>query len=198
MEALVAIVVVLAVAGAAAVVLRQQRKPRAELPPARTPADDQRALHGDVRSLKPGDVVAYEGVDYIVDRSMRFDEDGFTWDEHLLSDSGASGRSLWLSVEDDEGVEVAIYEKVAGVDVSPGPAQVEHGGVTYGREEQGRASFRVERAGGAPGEAGTMEYADYRAGEQLLAFERYGTGGWEVSTGRTISEHVLDIYPRGA
>ncbi len=197
MEALVAIVVVLAVAGGIAVVLRQ-RKPRAALPPARTPADDQRAVHGDVRSLKPGDVVAYEGVDYIVDRSMRFDEDGFQWDEHLLSDSGASGRSLWLSVEDDEGVEVAIYEKAAGVELSPGPAEVEHAGVTYGREEQGRASFRVERAGGAPGEAGTMEYADYRAGEQLLAFERYGTGGWEVSTGRTISEHVLDIYPRGA
>ena len=197
MEVLLVIVVVLAVAGGAAVALRQ-RKPKAALPPARTPADDQRALHGDVRSLKPGDVVAYEGVDYIVDRSMRFDEDGFEWDEHLLSDSGASGKSLWLSIEDDEGVEVALYEKLAGVDLTPGAASIEHGGVQYQREEEGRASYRVERSGGAPGESGTVEYADYSSGDQLLAFERYGTGGWEVSTGRKISEHVLDIYPRGA
>ena len=196
MEVLLVIVVVLAVAGGAAVALR--RKPKAALPPARTPADDQRALHGDVRSLKPGDVVAYEGVDYIVDRSMRFDEDGFKWDEHLLSDSGASGKSLWLSVEDDEGVEVALYEKLAGVALTPGAASLEHGGVTYQREEEGRAAYRVERSGGAAGESGTVEYADYSAGDQLLAFERYGTGGWEVSTGRKLSEHVLDIYPRGA
>ncbi len=41
-----------------------------------------------------------------------------------------------------------------------------------------------------------MEYADFAAGDRLLAFERYGTGGWEVSEGNRISEHVLDVYPR--
>ena len=192
-ELLVIILVAAAVAGAVAIT-RSRRRERPALPQ-RSPADDQRALHGDVRRLAPGDVVNFEATDFIVDRTMRFDEDGFTWDEHLLEDA-VSGRSLWLSVEDDDGLEVAVYERVTGAALAPGPDEVVLDGVTYRRDEDGRARFRTESVGG-PGESGTVEYADYAAGERLLAFERYGTGSWEVSTGRAISEHVLDVYRRG-
>lgn len=197
MEAVVVIVVLLLVAGAAAAVLRARRGP-ADRPalPLRSPEDEQRALHGDVRKLAPGDAVAYEGTDFLVDRTLHLEDGGFTWKEHMLSDA-VSGRKLWLSVEDDDGLEVAVWERLAGADLDPGAASVTHDGVTYRREERGTAHFRVEQTGGATSESGTMEYADYAAGEQLLAFERYGSGSWEVSTGRTISEHVLDVYPRG-
>jgi len=126
---------------------------------------------------------------------MRFDEEGVRWDEHLLEDA-VSGRKLWLSVEDDDGLEVAVYERVTGADLSPDAAEVTHAGTTFRRDERGRASYRVERVGDAAGESGTMEYADYAAGDRLLAFERYGTGSWEVSEGRRISEHILDVYAR--
>ena len=194
MEALIVIAVLVVVAGGAVAVARSRRPPRAALPE-RSPADDQRSLHGDVRRLGPGDVVNYEGTDFIVDRTMRFDEEGFTWDEHLLEDA-VSGRKLWLSVEDDDGLEVAVYERVEGSDLTPDAAEVAHAGTTYRRDERGRATFRTERVGTPTGESGTVEYADYTAGDQLLAFERYGTGSWEVSQGRRISEHVLDVYPR--
>ncbi|MEY2514021.1 MAG: hypothetical protein QOJ89_1379, partial [bacterium] len=47
----------------------------------------------------------------------------------------------------------------------------------------------------APG-GGKAEFADYEHGDRRLSFERYGDdGGWEISVGRVISEHVLDIYP---
>ena len=193
MEALIVLAVIAVVAGAAFAVSRSRKPDRPALPE-RSPADDQRALHGDVRKLAPGDVVNFEGTDFIVDRTMRFDEDGFRWDEHLLEDA-VEGRSLWLSVEDDDGLEVAVYERLSGVALEPGAPEVSHGGTTFKRDEQGRATFRVERVG-APGEQGAMEYADYAAGDQLLAFERYGTGSWEISQGRRISEHVLDVYPR--
>jgi hypothetical protein len=200
MEAVLVIVVLLLVAGAAAAVVRARRTPagagRRELPPLRSPEDEQRALHGDVRKLAPGDAVAYEGVDFLVDRTMHFDEGGFTWKEHMLSDA-VSGRKLWLSVEDDDGLEVAVWERLPAAEVEPGPASLTHDGVTYEREERGTAGFRVEQTGGAISESGTMEYAEYAAGERLLAFERYGAGSWEVSTGRSISEHALDVYPRG-
>ena len=192
-ELLVIILVAAAAVGAVAVV-RSRRPQRGELPK-RSAADDQRALHGDVRKLGPGDVVNFETTDFIIERTMRFDEDGFTWTEHLLEDA-VSGRKLWLSVEDDDGLQVAVYERVTGAALEPGAAQIEHDGVTYHRDEQGRAAFTTEHEGSA-GEGGTMEYADYTAGDRHLAFERYGTGSWEVSTGRTISEHVLDVYPRG-
>jgi hypothetical protein len=193
--ALVIIVVLLVAAGAAAAVTRSRAStPKRALPPQRTPVEEERALSGDVRRLRPRDVVAYEGTDFMIDRTIHFDEDGFTWQEHLLLDA-VSGRKLWLSVEDDEGVEVAIYEPVAGVDLEPGPASVEHDGVTFKREERGRARFRIERSDQQAPEQGQMEYADYSAGDRLLSFERYGSGGWEVSTGSVISEHVLDLYP---
>ncbi len=199
MEAVVVIVVLLLVAGAAVAVARARRAPaggqRRELPPLRSPEDEQRALHGDVRKLAPGDAVAYDGTDFLVDRTIHFDEGGFAWKEHMLSDA-VTGRKLWLSVEDDDGLEVAVWERLP-VDLEPGSTSVTHDGVTYEREEHGTASFRIEQTGGSISESGTMEYQEYAAGDRLLAFERYGTGSWEVSTGRSISEHVLDVYPRG-
>lgn len=200
MEAVVVIVALLLLAGAAAAVVRRRggsaASGRRELPPLRSPEDEQRALHGDVRRLSPGDAVSYEGTDFLVDRTMRFDQGGYAWKEHLLSDA-VSGRRLWLSVEEDDGLEVAVWQRVADPDVEPGPAELTFDGVSYQRQERGSARFRVEQTGGGAGESGTMDYVEYAAGERLLVFERYGTGSWEVSTGHAISEHVLDVYPRG-
>ena len=199
MEAVVLIVVLLLIAAGAAAVMRRRGAgggaPRRELPPLRSPEDEQRALHGDVRKLSPGDAVSYEGTDFLVDRTIHLDEEGYGWKEHMLSDA-VSGRKLWLSVEDDDGLEVAVWERVAGAALEPGPAELTHDGVSYRREERGRAQFRVEQTGGQISESGAMEYADYAAGDRLLAFERFGgDAGWEVATGAVISEHALDIYP---
>ena len=193
MEVVLVILVVLVIAAGATAVMRSRGEERPALPN-RSPADEQRALDGDVRRLAPGDVVAYEGTDFIVDRTMRFDEDGFTWDEHLLDDA-VGGRKLWLSVEDDDGLEVAVFERVDGADLAPDAKEVTLDGTTFRRDAHGNASFRTERVGAA-GESGTVEFADYSSGDELLAFERYGTGSWEVSRGRRISEHVLDVYAR--
>ena len=195
MEIILVILVVLVVAGVAVAYSRRDTSGRPALPQ-RSPQDEQRALDGDVRKLAPGDVVSYEGTDFIVDRTMHFDEEGFTWKEHLLTDPVAS-RKMWLGVEDDDGLEVTLWERASGVTLEPGPGSLEHDGVTYQREEQGTARFRVEETGGGTAEQGTMQFADYSSGERLLAFEKYGTGSWEVSTGRVVSEHALDVYPRG-
>lgn len=190
------VLVIVAVAVIAVVVALRQRagtSGSARDTVAPSAADEQRALHGDVRRLAPGDVVAYDGTDFVIDRTMRFDEEGFTWDEHLLLDE-VSGRKLWLSVEDDDGLEVAVYQRVEGAALEPGAAEVTHEGTTFRRDEQGRAAYRTEERSG-PGAQGAMQYADYVADGRRLAFERYGTGGWEVSTGTPVSEHALDIYP---
>lgn len=192
MEILLIVLVLAGVAAAGVVAAGRRRKP--DPPPVQlSPADEQRALDGDVRKLAPGDVVNFDSTDFLVERTMVFDEDGFTWSEHLLADS-VTDRRLWLSVEDDDRLEVALYEKVDGAALEPGPAEVTHSGVTYRRDEQGKANWRAATVSG-PGDSGAMEYADYVAGEQLLAFERYGTGGWEVSTGKVISEHAVEVYP---
>lgn len=195
---LVLVVLVLAAFAVVTVVRNRQRTAAGASRPAlqpMSPVDEQRALHGDVRRLGPGDVVHHEGTDFLVDRTVDFDEDGFRWTEHLLLDS-VGGRKLWLSVEDDEGVEVAVWERVAGAALDPDARTVEHQGVTYEREESGRASFVVRDQGGER-ERGTMQYADFQHGDLLLGFERFGSGDWEVSTGTKVPEHALDVYPAG-
>ena len=154
------------------------------------------ALAGDPRALKPGDVVNYDGGDFIVEGTLRLEQDGFRWAEHRMVDGD---RSLWLSVEDDGGLEVVVWTRTRGGGLEPGPGSLDHDGVTYVLEERGRANFTAEGSTGTAG-GGRVEFVDYEAGERRLSFERYGDeGGWEMGTGRVISEHVLDIYPsRGA
>jgi hypothetical protein len=192
MEAL-AVIVILAIAAVGITVVLRRKEGGDRSLPGPSAADEQRALHGDVRRLRPGDVVNYDATDFVVDRTLRFEEEGFSWDEHLLEDE-VDGRRLWLSVEDDEGLQVTVYQRLAGAALEPGAAQLEHEGTTFRRDEQGRASYRTEERDG-PGGKGAMEYAEYVAGERRLAFERYGTGGWEVSAGTVIPEHALDLYP---
>lgn len=159
-----------------------------------SPAAEQSALGGDVRNLRPGDVVNHDGNDYLVERTMVFDEDGFTWSEHLLDDP-VGGRAMWLSVEDDDGLELVLYERLRGAALEPGPDAIAHEGTDYRLDERGRARFTTQTREGA-GESGDMEYADYVRGDRVLAFERYGTGGWETSLGVVVEEHSLDVYRR--
>ena len=196
MDALLVLVFLALIAGAVFVFMRGRSKPAlggapapAGLPAAPAPEPIGGA---DVRALKVGDVVNYEGGDYIVEGTLRFDQGGFRWQEHRLVDGP---NSLWLSVEDDEGLEIVIWKRLKGAALEPGPGTLEHVGVTYELDERGQANFTSEGTTGAPG-GGKAEFVDYESGGRRLSFERYGDdGGWEISAGHVISEHVLDIYP---
>lgn len=199
MEALLVLVFIGLIAGAAVVYMRG-RKQAAAGPPSPTGLPEAPAAEPvggvEARALKLGDVVNYESRDWIVEGTLRFNQGGFRWDEHRIVD-GAD--SLWLSVEDDEGLELVVWTRLRGSELEPGPGTLEHQGVTYELDEKGRANYTSEGVTGASG-GGKAEFADYMRGEERLSFERYGDdGGWEISVGRVISEHALDIYPsRGA
>jgi Domain of unknown function (DUF4178) len=157
--------------------------------PAPTP---EQAATADVRRLAPGDVVLYEGTDFIVEGTIRLEQGGFSWQEHRLA---AGERSLWLSVEDDEGLEVVVWDRGRAPELEPGPKTLTHDGVDYALEERGEARFTAEGSTGT-GASGRVEYVDYEAGPRRLGFERYGEdGSWEVGVGTVVSEHALDVYP---
>ena len=157
-------------------------------------------LVSDPRRLKPGDVVRISGEqgDWVVRGTLAFDEDGYRWKEHLLDGSTAAGeRRHWLSVEEGEsGLELVLWDRLPGSDLTPDSAEVAADGVAYRRDERGRARYASTGTTGAP-EAGTAEYADYLpagGGERRLSFERYSAGGsWEVSTGRVVLAESLTI-----
>ena len=157
-------------------------------------------LASDPRRLKPGDVVRLSGEsgDWVVRGTLAFDEDGYRWKEHLLDGSTAEGeRRHWLSVEEGEsGLELVLWDRVAGSDLTPDSAEVAHGGVAFRRDERGRARYASTGTTGAA-ESGTAEYADYlptAGGDARLSFERYSSGGsWEVSTGRVVLPESVQI-----
>jgi hypothetical protein len=177
-----------------AMVKRARRRLADALPRHADPLTDQ-AGGADPHRLKPGDVVQMEGKDWVVRGSLSYDEDGYRWQEHLLDASGVGAElRRWLSVEDTEGgTELVLWDRLTGTDLQPGGTEVVHDGVTYRRDETGRAGFSaVGTTGTAP--AGTMEYADYRGAQARLSFERWSSSGsWEVSTGRPVAATSLTI-----
>ena len=203
MDTLLILVFLALVVGGAVVYFRGRKSAQAQQAGAGAPAPSvlrqapaPEPIGGvEVRALRIGDVVNHDGRDFIVEGTLRFEQGGFRWDEHRLIDGS---HRVWLSVEDDEGLEVIVWERLRGAALEPGPASLEHGGVTYELDERGRANFTSEGLTGAPG-GGKAEFADYAQGQHRLSFERYGDHtGWEISVGRVISEHALDIYPSGA
>ena len=198
---LVVLVVVAVAVAAVVVVLRRRRREQGLAERART-VDPmaEGPMVSDPRRLKPGDVVriSAEPGDWVVRGTLAFDEDGARWKEHLLDGSTAAGeRRHWLSVEEGEGgLELVLWDRLAGSDLTPDSAEVAHDGVAYRRDERGRARYAATGTTGAP-ESGTAEYADYvpaGGGERRLSFERWSTGGsWEVSAGRVVLAESLTI-----
>ena len=198
---LVVLVLVAAAIGVLVVVLRRRQQEKGLAERART-VDPMAPgpLTSDPRRLKPGDVVRLSGEpgDWVVRGTLAFEEDGYRWKEHLLDGSTADGeRRHWLSVEDGEsGLELALWDRVPGSDLTPDSAEVAHGGVAYRRDERGTARYSSTGTTGAA-ESGTAEYADYVAaggGDARLSFERYASGGsWEVSTGRVVLPESVSI-----
>jgi Domain of unknown function (DUF4178) len=191
-----ALAAVVAVAAAVVVYLRARRQPARQdrITPAK-PVDPLRrdaAAGMDPRRIAVGDVIAYGGRDYVVRGTLALDEGGFVWHEHLLDDVEVR---RWLSVEDDEELELVLYESVTVPRLLPGPERIEHGGVTWTRHEHGTATFRGTGTTGT-GPSGRVEYYDYVAGDRRLSFERWSqTSNWEISVGETVPAYALDVYP---
>ncbi|CAN5855117.1 DUF4178 domain-containing protein [soil metagenome] len=191
----------LVAAGIAAVVYFRRQKERAaesERAAERARTKDPFAQsHGNedlLYGLKVSDVVAYHARDWVVRGTLRFDAGGYTWAEHLISDAR---DQHWLSVEDDEGISVSLWQRVprTEVDGEPGATSVTHAEVAYRLHEDGQATYTSEgTTGTAP--SGSARYVDYRGpDDKRLSFEQFGQD-WEVSVGHTVLPRVLDVFPR--
>lgn len=197
---MVYVVIAIIVLALVAVVLWQRRRSTEE-PTSRVANDpfssaDDDAVHGNPRTLKPGDIVTVRGEDYTVRGALRLTEGGYTWSEVFL-DTGLGDR-MWLSVEDDPDLEVALWREQKGVTLSPGPKTVDLDGRTYVSDESGKARFESEGTTGLA-QNGSMRYHDYEAGDgSRLSFEDFLDGKWECSRGEVLRRSEYTIYPQGA
>ena len=152
------------------------------------------ATREELTVLRPGAAVRVEGEDFLIERTIRFDEgDGCIWFEHRLSSDG-SGRSLWLEIPAAPDDPVVAYESSATLDSEPdGGPEIEHGGERLPLLVSGRASYRSMERSAAP-KSGILVYHEYAAGERRVTYEHRSDGTvWEVSEGRAIDAASIEI-----
>ena len=178
---------ILAIAIVGAIVVIQQRK---SLPGKRTAALP--TLKRNIFTLQIGDIVQYEGRDWVVEGRLTFDDSGYTWMEYMLQD----GDDLrWLSVEEDDRVEVCWMKTVTDLEISRTPPQtISHNGITYHRTNQGTA--KMTRVGTTLNKQSQhCRYYDYDApNNQVLAVETWNDDH-EVSVGQRINPRALMLLP---
>jgi hypothetical protein len=144
-----------------------------------------------VRTIRLHDIVSYLGQDYMVEGVLRYDDDGWPWVTYMLVD-GEDVR--WLSVEDDDKLEVSLWEEISCPILGEPPEFIEAEGIKFHMVERGEA--RVTQQGQTGRKQGlSVDYFDYESnGEEMLSVERWGSE-IEVSMGREIDPYGLDIFP---
>lgn len=143
--------------------------------------------------LQVGDIVQYSGTDWVVEGKLTYNDDGFIWLEYMLQD----GDNLcWLSVEEDDRVEVAITETTRSLDVreTPPPEFLVFEGESYRCIESGTARMTREGRLNRP-DGEQCRYYDYEGpANKVLSVEDWG-GEIEVSVGESIRPTSVTLLP---
>ncbi len=153
-----------------------------------------------VFNLELGDMVEHTGTTWVVEAVVVYDCEGYKWHEYLLSAGSDPSEDRWLSVEEDDRVEVtlvAVVPKDAVEGVVAGrapPRELTYEGKTYRQTEAGEATVtRRLRSGGT--EQRKVRFHDYAtAGGGVLGVEDWGSDR-EVTAGQRVSPSSLTLYP---
>lgn len=194
-ELLLVLLIIVVVAGIVVYALRGRSTNKGKRPARVDPLADYPEIY-DPHKIGVGDIITYAGIDHVVRGTIKLDEEGYIWHEHLLD--GSTGRR-WLTVEDDEGeLDMTLWMRREGTGLEPNGDVILDDKV-HRQIERGTAKFTAEgTTGTAP--SGTVDYADYATADKtgLLAFERWArTQSWEVSTGRAVTRGELSVIHSG-
>ena len=144
-------------------------------------------------TLAPGDVVVHLDVTYMVEQRITYHQSGFFWFDYRLDDGG--GNTAWLSVTDDDELELAFFRPTSFQPNLPPPRQFEHEGVAYELDEHGVVDAKIDRGTGTETRT-RVEAWDYEGENgELLGIQRWGEGEIEVMLGRAVRPVELDLLP---
>ncbi|MGF1676606.1 MAG: DUF4178 domain-containing protein [Rivularia sp. (in: cyanobacteria)] len=176
------------VAGGAYLLVLQQRGALSGSKPKELPS-----LKRNIFNLQIGDIVQHMGIDWVVEGKLTYTVDEYTWFEYMLQDDN---QIRWLSVDEDDTVEVALLESTNQLDVSqiPPPQQLNFASDNYKCVDSGVAT--MTRVGTVQRRtAQTCKYFDYQAsGDKVLSIEIWH-GETEVTIGHRINPRSLTILP---
>lgn len=141
-------------------------------------------------SIKVGDIVTYDLVDYEVVGKITYRDHSYVWYDYQLLEGK---NSIWLSAEMDDELELGIYKSIKLPISEPFPKSIEYDGTMYYLDEEGHAQVIGEgRSQNINGR--TTHYADYcdEEEESFLSIETWGSET-EVSVGYEIEEYEIKI-----
>ena len=144
-------------------------------------------------TLQVGDIVVHYDVTYVVEQRITYHQRGFFWFDYRLDDG--EGSNAWLSVADDDELEVAFFHPVdIEVDIPP-PDRIEHEGEKYKFDESGEVDARIDRGTGTE-TATVVQTWDYEGKDgRLLGIQRWGEDDIEIAVGRAIMPIDVDLLP---
>lgn len=154
-----------------------------------------------VFTLEIGDIVQYMDTDWVVEGRLTYEDNEYSWFEYLLQDGDSpigdsfASRIRWLSVDEDDRVEVALLEPTNQLEVSQQPPkQITFAGETYRCVESGRA--KMTRIGTTLRRTGEhCRYFDYQgSNDKVLSIEDWD-GEIEVTVGQRINPRMLMLLP---
>ena len=152
------------------------------------------ASRDELTALRPGAAVRVMGDEFLIERTVRCEQDGgAVWWEHRLSSDGA-GRSLWLEIPVEADEPVVAHESTGTLGSEPeGGPEIEYGGERMQLLMKARASYRSMERSAAP-KSGKLVYHEYASGDRRVTYELRGEGRvWEVSEGRAIDEASIEV-----
>ena len=152
------------------------------------------ASRDELTALRPGAALRVMGDEFLIERTVRCDQDdGAVWWEHRLSSDG-TGRSLWLEIPVDEAEPVVSHESTGTLGSEPdGGPEIDHRGERMTLLMSGRASYRSVERSAAP-KSGELDYHEYASGDRRVTYECRGAEGtWEVSEGQEIDPAEIEI-----
>jgi len=155
------------------------------------------------QTLQVGDAVSYDGENFLVEQRITYHGDGgdLWWNFVLVG----SQRQLLFDVDEDDGLDLTMYEEAQFHPSLPLRGPVSYQGATYEQEEHGFADASVNRRNSATAERVEYWYLEAADDHQMM-IRRLGdneeqldpalaTGTVIVHVGVTIKQHQISLFP---
>ena len=184
-------------AGLVLLILQQQGK----LPFAKNKGELP-SVEKNIFNLEIGDIVQYEGFDWFVEGKLIYNIGAYNWFEYMLQKSdlaeneALSDHICWLSVEEDDLVEVSILKNVDIPEINSDPPaeKLTYLKVDYHLADSGTATM-LRLGNTLNRQAQTCNYYDYKSSDNLRLSVEVWDKDIEVTVGQKINPRILNFLP---
>ncbi len=146
----------------------------------------------DLFTIQIGDIIVYQTEEWCVEERIVYNASGYHWFEYLLLNED---QIRWLSVEQDDLIEVLWLKPINNLDISTKPPKtLNFEGESYKCVESGKATINKQGKNNIPtSEACT--YYDYESENDRVLSVEIWDNEVEIMVGEIINPRSIEIFP---